>query len=147
VVFSGQLSHSVTVQNRGLGLLPAQSEAIVYLQQQQIKQPIFNNYDLGGYLIYYLYPQVQVFTDNRPEAYGQKFFRDVYIPMQENKKVWETQLAEHSFQTIIFGNRDITPWAQTFMTRIADDPQWSLVFSDQFVSIWTFTEQEANNAS
>ena len=97
---------------------------------------IFNNYDLGSYIIYH-HPDLKVFTDNRPEAYGKNFFQKTYIPMQKDPKIWQEQQEAHQFQTIIFGIRDLTPAAHQFLQFISNNSDWKLLFQDDFVKVWT----------
>ncbi len=123
--------------NKKLGLLPNQNQAAAFIKKAEINNPIFNNYDLGSYLIYHLHPDFPVFTDNRPEAYGKHFFSNIYVPMQKDEEEWEKQLDMYDFKTIIFGVRDITPWAQIFMEKISANREWQLAYSDQFIKIWT----------
>ena len=121
---------------RGFGLVPGVGSAAQFMRDNKIAGPIMNNYDIGGYLIYFLPPEQQVFVDNRPEAYPESFFTNVYIPMQEDEAVWEQQLAEHNFNVIVFRYRDITPWAQTFLAARVGDREWVPVFADPQVLIW-----------
>jgi hypothetical protein len=141
---SGQIT-SATINNRQLGLAPHQLEALNYIKQNNLKQPIFNNYDLGSYLIFGLYPQYQVFVDNRPEAYGKDFFQKQYIPMQKKPQIWQEQWQQYHFQTIIFGNNDITPWGRDFIRFINNQPEWQLAFSNQYVDIYQLTNDYREN--
>jgi len=59
---------------RGLGLAAGVNASARFFLDQEIRGPIFNNYDIGGYLIYHLFPGERVFVDNRPEAYPASFF-------------------------------------------------------------------------
>ncbi|MCR4334294.1 MAG: hypothetical protein NUV47_01010 [Patescibacteria group bacterium] len=120
----------------GLGLEKGNDAPAVFLKEQNIKGPIFNNYDIGGYLIFYLYPNEKVFVDNRPEAYPVSFFQDVYIPMQENEEIWNKELAQYKFNSIIFSYHDATPWAQAFLLARIKDPEWAPVFVDGRVLIF-----------
>ncbi|MEI8190109.1 MAG: hypothetical protein WCI75_10385, partial [candidate division NC10 bacterium] len=72
----------------GIGLEAGNGAAADFIRRVGIRGPIFNNYDIGGYLIYHLFPGERVFVDNRPEAYSKAFFEDTYIPMQQDGKVW-----------------------------------------------------------
>jgi len=58
----------------GFGLVQGNNQSAQFFIDNNIKGPLFNNYDIGGYLIYHFYPQEKVFTDNRPEAYSVSFF-------------------------------------------------------------------------
>jgi hypothetical protein len=119
----------------GIGLEKGNDRAAEFLRAVRPPGPMFNNYDIGGYLIYHLYPSVPVFVDNRTEAYPAEFFREVYVPMQEREEVWQEALVRYSFQTIVFSYRDGTPWGQTFLRRIIDDASWAPVFADDKVLV------------
>lgn len=120
----------------GLGLVPNNNESAEFFKEKNIKGPILNNYDIGGYLIYHLYPQEKVFVDNRPETYPVSFFKETYIPMQENESIWQEKNKEYNFNTIFFSHRDATPWAQNFLIERIDDPEWTPVFADQYAIIF-----------
>lgn len=116
---------------RGLGLEPGDSAAAAFIRQERLPGPIFNNYDIGGYLIFHLFPEHRVFVDNRPEAYSAAFFTNLYIPMQEDDAVWRKAEAQFGFNMIVFHRHDLTPWGQRFMIARVDDPAWAPVFVDR----------------
>lgn len=157
-IFSGEYRSIHPYGKFGLGLLNKNDEAAELLKSDKISGPIFNNYDIGGYLIFYLptdkkvYPERygsnepapnatednrRVFVDNRPEAYPAEFFQKIYIPMQEDTEVWKEQEKIYGFKTIIFSYRDYTPWGQAFLANITKDKTWSTKFLDQRVIIFT----------
>ncbi len=118
----------------GAGLSTDDPKAIDFLQNQ-VNGPIFNNYDIGGMLIYALYPRLSVYTDNRPEAYPAGFFPNDYIEPQENRDRWLALLAQYDFQSIVFYRHDATPWGQPFLIeRIAED-DWQPVYVDQSIIV------------
>lgn len=116
----------------GTGLLAGNNELAQFMKREKIKGPIFNNYDIGGYLIYHLYPNMRVFVDNRPESYPEEFFTREYIPMQENERDWQAALKRYSFNAIVFSHRDLTPWAQQFLIARIQDSEWAPVFIDSY---------------
>lgn len=120
----------------GIGLKPGVERTRHFLTQERIKGPILNNYDNGGYLIYYLYPHERVFVDNRPEAYPAFFFQETYIPLQENEEQWREAQARFGFNAIIFYRHDLTPWAQKFLRARVTDPAWAPVFVDDYQIIF-----------
>ncbi|MSR71397.1 MAG: hypothetical protein EXS50_01850 [Candidatus Taylorbacteria bacterium] len=120
----------------GFGVEAGNDASIKFLQENNIKGPIFNNYDIGGYLIFHLYPQEKVFVDNRPEAYPTSFFQEVYIPMQEDNKIWQRKFNQYKFNSIVFSYHDATPWGQTFLLNRINDPDWAPVFVDNKVLIF-----------
>lgn len=123
----------------GIGLERGNSAAADFLREQNIAGPYFNNYDIGGYLIFHLFPRERVFVDNRPEAYPAAFFQDEYIPMQENEQKWDKALSRYSFNAIIFSHRDATPWGQSFLRARLADPLWKQAFVDERIIILTRT--------
>lgn len=119
----------------GIGLLPGIQMSAYFFRQNKIEGPIFNNYDIGGYLIYNLFPQQRVFVDNRPEAYSVSFLKEVYVPAQEDEEVWKKIDGRYNFNVIYFYRHDYTPWAQPFLIRRVRDPKWAPVFVDDYVLI------------
>ena len=118
-----------------LGLAKNVNASADFIKANKVKGPIFNNYDVGGYLIYHLYPQEKVFVDNRPEAYSVPFFKELYVPMQEQEVLWRASDAKFKFNVIIFNRNDMTPWAQPFLIERIKDSGWAPVFVDDYVLI------------
>lgn len=135
-ILSGEYRPIVPYEKFGFGLI-SNNNAANFINSRDIETPIFNNYDIGGYLIFNLPPDKKVFVDNRPEAYPSDFFQKVYIPMQENKSVWDEQLKTYEFKTIIFSTADYTPWGRKFLDGITKDPDWETAFLDSRVIILT----------
>jgi hypothetical protein len=123
--------------NRGIGLLPENEAAAEFVQKENIKGPIFNNYDIGGYLIWSLPESEKVFVDNRPEVYPNSFFSEVYKPMQENPDVFKKVDAQYNFNTIVFYRNDITPWGMNFLKMIKENSNWTKVFEDGYAVIYS----------
>jgi hypothetical protein len=120
----------------GAGLSPGVARAAEFFQKENIKGPVFNNYDIGGYLIFYLPRNEKVFVDNRPEAYPDSFFSEVYKPMQENGDVFEKVDREYNFNAIVFYSHDITPWGVNFLKIIQENPDWAKVYGDNYSIIY-----------
>lgn len=123
-------------ERTGIGLAPGVTEAAEFFQKENIPGPIFNNYDIGGYLIFYLPKGEKVFVDNRPEAYPDSFFSQVYKPMQENADVFEKIDQEYNFNTVIFYRNDITPWGMNFLKIIQENSDWAKVYNDDYSVIY-----------
>lgn len=119
----------------GYGVEKGAQPAVDFLLANNIQGPLFNNFDIGSYLDYRLYPKERVFIDGRPEAYPASFFHDVYIPMQENPAVFENVSNDYGIQTIFFSHSDQTPWARTFLQSIAKNPAWAIIYLDDYVIV------------
>ncbi|MEW6610361.1 MAG: hypothetical protein AB1352_01880 [Patescibacteria group bacterium] len=124
-----------SLRQRGISLAEGNKNAAAFMVQNGIVGPMFNNYDIGGYLIYYLFPHEKVFVDNRPEAYAVSFFQEVYVPMQEDDRVWQRVLAQYQFNVIVFSYHDATPWGQRFIIARVKDREWAPVYVDSQVLI------------
>jgi hypothetical protein len=116
--------------------MPGVNISAEFFKYSGLKGPIFSNYDIGGYLIYHLAGQEKVFVDNRHEAFPWDFMQKVYIPMQEDDRVWHQQLAKYGFNVIYFYRHDLTNWGQAFMIARLQDPQWAPVFADGYTIIF-----------
>lgn len=128
----------------GIGLLPQINASAEFFKEQKIKGPIFSNYDIGGFLIFNLFPEQKVFVDNRPEAYPADFFKKVYIPAQENEADWQKLDTRYEFDSIFFSYKDYTPWAQKFLVSKISDPAWAPVFADSYNII--FLKRNSQNS-
>jgi len=113
-----------------LGVFKGTDNSARFFLTNNIQGPIFNNYDIGGYLIYYLFPRHKVFVDNRPEAYPREFFDDIYEPMQESENKWREIDKKYNFNVIYFMRQDMTQHAQPFLIRRVRDPNWAVVYVD-----------------
>lgn len=106
------------------------------LQGLTLQGPIFNDFDIGGYLIYKVYPKTSIFVDNRPEAYPVSFFQEIYKPMQEDQQIFDKYAKEYSITTIIWSKHDSTPWSTVFLGRISKDENWEKAYSDDATIIY-----------
>ncbi|MFA6285257.1 MAG: hypothetical protein WC643_01860, partial [Parcubacteria group bacterium] len=107
-----------------------------FLKSEGIAGPIFNNYDIGGYLIWSLPKNEKVFVDNRPAEYPGSFFTDIYKPMQENPEIFKKIDQQYNFNTIVFSRSDITPWGMNFLKLIRENPDWTKVFEDDYAVVF-----------
>jgi hypothetical protein len=136
IVLTSWHIHDITEQKEfGYGVAPGAERAAAFFKTQNIKGPVFNNFDIGSYFTSVMYPKERVFVDGRPEAYPKDFFTTVYIPMQQNEKVFGIVEKQYNFQSIFFSHTDQTPWAETFVKSILKNPTWVPVYLDDTVII------------
>lgn len=119
-----------------LGLEPGARDAELFMKEHDIKGPFFNNFDIGGYVTLYFFPEIRPFVYNRPESHPADFWRNTYIPMMQDDVVWRQKLAEYGFNAIILYHGDRTTWAQQFLTARIRDPEWAAVFVDRSVIVF-----------
>ena len=135
-IFANYKFLSLHSGDRGIGLSLGNEAAAEFLKSKNVSGPIFNDYDIGGYLVWNLPGNEKVFVDNRPEAYPDSFFSQVYKPMQNDPAIFEKIDQEYGFHTIVFSRNDITPWGVTFLKSIRENKNWEKVFEDNFVVVF-----------
>lgn len=128
--------YTVSITNFGVGIWPRAEKGVDFLLKNNIHGPIFNNFDIGSYLEYRLYPTERAFVDGRPEAFPTAFFRNIYIPMQMNPALFDKEDQKYHFNVIFFAHTDITPWGRSFIQTIGKNPQWRLAYIDDTVFIF-----------
>ncbi len=169
LIFFSSLLFWQNFQNKkssfGIGLMPQVEVSAEFFKVNKLQGPIFNNYDIGGYLIYELGQtnkhglkqtdgsglgeQIntdyrRVFTDNRPEAYSLAHFQKEYIPAQEDSEKWAELMQKYQFNAIFFSRRDLTPWGQNFLMARVKDPLWAPVFVDGYNIIFLKRDNPQN---
>ncbi|MFH1427191.1 MAG: tetratricopeptide repeat protein [Patescibacteria group bacterium] len=129
----------------GLGLEAGSEDSIRFFRENELNGPMFNNYDLGSALIFWLYPREKVFVDNRPEAYSVSFFNNIYKPMMEEDIAWLEYSEKFNIKTIYISHTDSTPWARAFIRNRLLDPEWPLIFFDKYTLIMVKAEEKNQN--
>jgi len=122
-------------KNFGLGMNSASLDSIKFYRDNNLLGPIFNNYDIGSALIFWLYPAERVFVDNRPEAYSVDFFNRIYKPMMQDQAKWQELSNQYGINLIYFSHTDGTPWAREFLAVRLKDENWPLVYFDDYTVI------------
>lgn len=125
----------------GLGFEMQDTNVISFLNTHKRKGNIFNNFDIGSYLSYRLFPQTKVFVDGRPEAYPVSFFQNDYIPLEENQNKQDAIFKRYNIHTVVVSHTDQTPWGNTFLIRILKNKQWKLVFADPVFAVFSDEEK------
>lgn len=121
----------------GFGYEENAKPAVEFLQKNNLAKNIYSNFDIGGYLIYKLYPKYQLFVDNRPEAYPAEFLHRTGITLLQNPQNLDNLFQKYQIHTIFFAHTDETSWGQFFLKRILQQNTWKLVFLDSSVVIFS----------
>ena len=130
-------------QNHSLVYDPEADKAAEFLKSEKMGGVIYNNSDIGSYLIFHLSPQHKVFIDSRPEAYPKDFLKKTYLRMQWNDALWHELEPKYHFNVIFF-TPEQTPWGYKFMVDRFQDRSWAVVYlSDKAI---IFLKRNAQNA-
>ena len=141
ILFSATLNFNWE-QRRGLGIVPGANDAAEFFKREKISGPIFNNYTIGGYLIFHLSPKYKFFVDNRMEAFPNDFFKQTYVPMQLSNDLWQKMDRRYHFN-VIFYYPELTPWGSNFIWDRFSDPSWAPVYFKEAVIFLKRNEQNA----
>lgn len=128
----------------GLEVKEDAKNATDFVLSHNLPGQIFNNFDIGGYAIYKLYPRYKVFVDNRPEAYPKEFLENVYIKLQVDPTTRRAVFKKYNIKTIYFSHTDQTYWANAFIENIVSDPDWRIVYLDDTIIVLTTDKQYAD---
>lgn len=110
-------------------------KAMDYVLEHKLPQPIYNNFDIGSYIIYRGYPEYKVFIDGRPEAYPLDFKKE-YIAREYYYTVFKQADAKYHFKTAIVADSFNGAATQSFINTMASDPEWKLVYKDAHLFVF-----------
>lgn len=103
-------------------------DAVNWLEDNPQQGYMFNYFSWGGYLIYRLWPDYQVFLDGQM-IYIEPLVRD-YEQIIHADPGWERTVDQYDIQWILVpGNERI---AQTLL----DNPKWQMIYEDQTATIF-----------
>ena len=122
-------------KNLGLGVSQNSLNSIKFYKDNNLSGPIFNNFDIGSALVFWLYPGERVFVDNRPDVFSREFFKKIYIPMQNDPVKWEEYSWKYKINLIYISHTDGTPWAREFLAARLKDENWPLIYFDDYTLI------------
>jgi hypothetical protein len=108
--------------------------ATTFILKNNIQGPIFNNFDIGGYLDYALYPRLKTYIDNRPEVFPISFF-DEYKAQYDLDNI-KFIFNKYKINTVIYSHTDGTQWASEFLKQIQNIPEYKMIYFDSKVVIF-----------
>jgi hypothetical protein len=125
---------SISANGFGFGVDEKGKGAVDLLVSHKISGPIYNNFDIGDYLSYRIYPR-KVFVDNRPEAYPASFFKDVYLPMQNKPKIFTKLDRNYHFNVLVIFYWDNTAWGYPLLRYLENNSPFKLIYRDSYTII------------
>jgi hypothetical protein len=103
-----------------------------FIIDHQLKGKMLNDVNIGGYLIYKLYPSQKVFYDGRIDFYGNKFSKE-YFQMVGGGPDWEKLFNSYHFDYVLLKRQE--PLRQLLLMRgdyklAVDSKNYSLLISN-----------------
>lgn len=120
----------------GIGTFEIGKYAYDFIEQQGLQGPMFNNYDIGGYLLFRGAPERKVFLDGRNVDYGFAYMQKA-VEADRDPRLWQELTAQYGFTyaVIEYGSqsfRDPIP----YVDHLDRDPAWALVYLDDWVAVY-----------
>jgi hypothetical protein len=96
-----------------------------FVKAQSLPQPIFNDYDWGGYIIWRLYPEYKVYIDGRADVYGDQIMVS-FFNAYDGKAGWSELLDRDGIQTVM-----IKPNVPLASLLRVDSSNWTKMYEDK----------------
>jgi hypothetical protein len=100
-----------------------------FLMRERITGNMFNDDEIGDYLIYRDYPAYKVFFDGRSDMYGTDILKK-YYKIINFEPGWEALLNQYGISWIIFDSDS------KFSRYLLKESNWKLIYSDRVASIF-----------
>ena len=90
---------------------------------------MFNEFHWGGYLLYRLWPEKEVFIDAQSDFYGEALTRE-FLHIMNAESGWEKKLDDYDIDWIII------PPATPLAAWLPQTPGWEQIYGDDTAVIW-----------
>ncbi|OIP36115.1 MAG: hypothetical protein AUK27_02680 [Deltaproteobacteria bacterium CG2_30_66_27] len=130
VAFGGTtLSFSFSQLEYGVGITEHKFsfKAAEFLRKNPVQGKMFNFFDVGGFLDWQLYPGALTFIDGR--TYNQQVFME-HQSVTGGMPGWERVVDKYGITYFVLKSMDSSGMILPIVPLLANDPNWSLVFSD-----------------
>lgn len=124
--FTNQLGMRKT--ESGFSELFMPSGACDFLENNNVKGPIFNTLDFGPYIGYRFYPERRIFIDTRTDLYKDDFY-SLYRKAQNYPGEWENIHKKYGFETVLL--RHLFSGTEKLMFYLHSHKDWVLVYYDE----------------
>ncbi len=95
------LAGGVRIEREGETSTFVPSGAAGYVLSHQLSGNLLNDYDLGGYLIWRLWPTHKVFVDGRADVYGDDFLKASFR-LNKADEGWQQIIDDHAIDIVIY---------------------------------------------
>jgi hypothetical protein len=125
-----------TGQSRGtwasLGPTSTAAVAADFVENEKLRGPILNDMELGGYLIFRLFPAHRVFIDSRQLDAD---LVERYIALMTRRDAWRAAERDYGFRTVVLSNL-ANPSPLALRAFLLDDPAWHLAHVDTQAAVF-----------
>lgn len=101
-------------------------KAADFMLENRIKGPIFNSFDISGYLVWRMYPSYQMFIDGRIGLHAKKFVDDFMRSTVDFEK-WQQLSRKYGFNAVLLDYSSIDVYYHLIRSLYKSD-EWRLVY-------------------
>jgi hypothetical protein len=130
VAFGGTtLAFSLSQLQYGVGITEHKFsfKAAEFLRRNPVPGKMFNFFDIGGFLDWQLFPGALTFIDGR--TYNQQVFME-HQTVTGGMAGWDRVVDKYGITYFVLKSMDSSGMILPIVPVLANDPNWSLVFSD-----------------
>jgi hypothetical protein len=106
--------------------------AVDWILEQDKKGPMFNYFPWGGYLLYRMWPEEQVFIDGQTDFYGEALTRQ-YEKVLTLQDGWQEILTQYQVRWVLM------PTDSRLIEALSEDPRWELTYQDKTATIYALS--------
>lgn len=131
VILSGARLHYVIVHQAQAETREFPAVAVSFIARTRPPGPLMNHYNWGGYFIWKLYPEYQVFIDGRADVYGDALVNDFAATYYLRGPSWQSLLERWNIRTVA-----LPPDAPLVMA-LQSTTGWRTIYADRQVVLLT----------
>jgi hypothetical protein len=103
--------------------------AVNWIVEHRPAPNLYNSYGWGGYLIWRLYPEYQVYIDGRADVHGDVFIED-FLEIYRGEAGWADKLVAQDVRLVL-----VEPHAP-LARYLEQDSQWKKAYADELAVIY-----------
>lgn len=111
--------------------------AVSYIREHAVPPKLYNWYGWGGYLIWTLGPERQVFVDGRADLYEYPGVLSDYLAIERLQANARTLLERYQVEACLI------PRESALATFLASQPDWKLLYADDLSALYVLEKRQS----
>jgi tetratricopeptide (TPR) repeat protein len=109
-----------------------------FIRREHLPPNLFNDYNIGGYLSWALWPEYRTSIDNRAVPFGSELFHLHRRLLSEppGSPLWREQSERLGLNTLVVGISRYTGSAGFPLRQFCDSPEWRPVYLDETAAVF-----------
>lgn len=116
--------------------------AVEFIASHDIKGNVYNHINFGEVFVWKLSPGKKVFIDGRLEVYDAETYRQSLLPFAQPDQ-WPEFVKRFGIGYTLLST--LEPWSRELVAKLANDPDWPLVYADGTALIFARSDMINSN--